>query len=492
MPKPNKPTKEIIDIFSGCLQNNDDLEWRLTNAKYRISDVYIRKKSDTQERWLRLQLKYSDKTNYHINSRTENFLVVCFTTTNDIWVIPKDECQNINNIKISQKENTKYVPYKTVKSDLVSKIKTYLDNTNIEPINIYEKYESEHALDFNVISNIISNDGCELLTTESHYIRNGFTSRSKLSIKMSCGHKMDCSLSCFQRQIHHKCKPCINKKRKEPAYNNEFRVASGAYMESNAFTLIENILKNKFHVMKSHEGCLADMIIKPLDVTDNKWVGIQIKSKTKGKSNYAFSKVGKYPGLIVLCVSFPDEKLWMFDGDTLLSKTCLSIGFTNSKYKTNEVTKDQLPDALLAKYDGFKKSNIETLMMPLSNSTRLEHENRLYRESILGDLTFEYPRIDGTKYDVIINGYKVQDKCARERDNKYLYVRFQNNYIKGDNDYYWISLPDKSFYIIPENILFDKSKMKIKGYLRLEPSFDQFKYNSLQTPEELNKIKSLF
>lgn len=91
-------------------------------------------------------------------------------------------------------------------------------------------------------------------------------------------------------------------------------------------------------------------------------------------------------------------------------------------------------------------------------------------------MTFTYSEIDNRVFDVIINNtFKVQDKVITEfkkqkssgngfRDYLSYCVRLERNSTKisktsyklGDNDMYWLHLPDKSgAYIIPENILLE-------------------------------------
>jgi hypothetical protein len=194
--------------------------------------------------------------------------------------------------------------------------------------------------------------------------------------------------------------------------------------------------------------------------------------------------------MIVLCVSLPEYKMWIFEGDSLIGQKGLSIGISRSKYSNNEVQKEKLIDNLLKMYDNLNKKDIETLMIPISVKSKKEHENRLYRETLLNGCNFEYPIIDGTKYDIIINNYKVQDKCARKQRGSYFKVDF-GDYCKDDNAYYWINMPDKSFYIIPETILLNIHN-KIPKALYLSKVYDKYKYDPLNNPECLNIVKSLF
>lgn len=196
--------------------------------------------------------------------------------------------------------------------------------------------------------------------------------------------------------------------------------------------------------------------------------------------------------MLVVCVSFPEFKIWIFKGDDILGKRGISIGKHRSIYINNEFKKENVESKLLDFYQNCNKKSIEELMIPTSFSTKKEHKNRLTREKILHGLTFTYPIMDGAKYDAIINGYKVQDKCTRIRKCKYLFVDLDDDYVKDDNAFYWFNNPDESIYIIPESELLNKNDNTIKKSINLSAYYNQFKYGPVFTEETIQKITMLF
>jgi hypothetical protein len=81
-------------------------------------------------------------------------------------------------------------------------------------------------------------------------------------------------------------------------------------------------------------------------------------------------------------------------------------------------------------------------------------------------------------YDFKLNGLKVQEKIAcNHKPGVQVNLRKSNgnkkkkSYEKGDNDIYWIHLPNKEeFYVIPEDILMDNgfiSNKDIEGKMSL-------------------------
>jgi hypothetical protein len=282
------------------------------------------------------------------------------------------------------------------------------------------------------------------------------------------------------------------------AYDNINRLPSGTKLEADAFQLIVSLINEKFDIKKSHEGCHADMIIKPKYVSNNEWMGIQLKSRTNNgdQKQYSFNKIGKYQDMIVVCVSIPEYKIWIFKGNDLLEKRGISIGKSISKYDINEVKHENVSNVMFDFYQNssIKKFTDEQLMTPTNFNSRQEHKYRLRREQLLTNVTFTYPTIDGTKHDLVINKYKVQDKCSRtlKKGKSYLSVYLDYGYIKGDNDFYWINNPDESVYIIPESELLNKNDNTIKKSLYMSACYDQFKYGPEFTPEVIQKITMLF
>jgi hypothetical protein len=244
--------------------------------------------------------------------------------------------------------------------------------------------------------------------------------KSQLHMQMNCNHNMNVSFNAFKRRVHYSCVSCITKIVQSQAYDDSNRVASGSMMEACAFKFIKDTICDQFDVIKSHEGCRVDMIIKPKFVNDNKWIGIQIKSRSKQKAQYTFKNIGKYPNNIVLCVIVPEFKMWLFEGNTLLGQKGLTIGLLKSKYDVHEMSVLSIKEKLFEMYDKLEKNTSENMMIPVTILSQKEHSNRLCRESLLPNCVFEYPHIDGTKYDVVINDFKIQDKCATAKTSKTL------------------------------------------------------------------------
>jgi hypothetical protein len=94
----------------------------------------------------------------------------------------------------------------------------------------------------------------------------------------------------------------------------------------------------------------------------------------------------------------------------------------------------------------------------VSAAQQKERDYCLLREGSIPQLRFIQPLYEGMVYDFIVEGKRVQEKVAQTHRNAFSCLFHKHagrnksqNYIKGDNDYYWINLPDeKHFYVIPE------------------------------------------
>lgn len=343
---------------------------------------------------------------------------------------------------------------------------------------------------FEHICDIFSEKACKVLTEKKEYEENRGTTKTKLHVQMACGHNENISQNCFRKRVHHCCKQCMFEEMKKVSYDNVQQVATSSLLERQSFIYVEEVLKDVFLVSKTHEGCSADMIIKPKNATANEWIGIQLKAKNKTENNsYSFGKIGNYSDEIVLCISFPSKKMWVFKGLELQGKTGISIGVNRSKHSSHEVSKSDLTNYLHDSYMNQTKFTKETLNIPRTICSKIEHSNRLLREQIFQNtFDLQYPKIDGTKYDIIINGYKVQDKTSRGTSSpNCFYVKLY--YKKGDNDFYWV-FHENGFYILPEDIVLD-SNDKIRPAMTLNKNVEMY-YYELDDPLLLTKLQAVF
>jgi len=346
---------------------------------------------------------------------------------------------------------------------------------------------------YDKIKNNIISTGCQLITPIEYFNEADklLNAKSKLTIISKCGHENLIQYDNFKSKgcgIY--CKKCINKNRSE-----KLSGSIQSTLDYDSFIILKNLISNNFEIIKMCEGTLADVVIRPLFVNNDKWLPIQLKATGKpqktNSNNYYFSKINKYETMLVFCICIEDQRMWLFEGKFLKNLSRLRIGNTRSIYSSYEVTQEQLNIQLNKFYNTYNLLNFENANTPISNQCINEQKYRKLRESKIPYIKFEYPEQDGLCYDFIVNNLKVQEKIATYYYKRGIicpdtYVirisRHKGCYKKGDNNLYWFGIPNTElFYLIPEDILIEKgyientshksSIQKCKLSLTLYPSY---------------------
>lgn len=106
---------------------------------------------------------------------------------------------------------------------------------------------------------------------------------------------------------------CINCSREKTARTLKEKVKidrySGMNLEYKGYLFMKDALKDKFIVEKTHEGCLSDMIVKPIDEQEDRWLMIQLKTTTQPTYTlYSFFINNKdYSGCALVCICFSEH-----------------------------------------------------------------------------------------------------------------------------------------------------------------------------------------
>jgi len=126
----------------------------------------------------------------------------------------------------------------------------------------------------------------------------------------------------------------------------------------------------------------------------------------------------------------------------------------------------------LEKYNLINKYTQEDSLNPITVNQQKEYNYRKLREEKCTYLNIKYPDIEHTKTDCYINGYKIQEKVASICKKWYnIQLKMHNGkinkkmkykcYDKGDNDFYWVWIPNENdFYIFPEQMLIDNKSIQ--------------------------------
>ena len=328
------------------------------------------------------------------------------------------------------------------------------------------------------IINEFNTRNCKLLTTKDELDELLNKSKSynyKLNYIASCGHNNNVFYNVFKnRNTGIVCSNCKNKKIgedvKEKIKNNILTKTYKIELEYNYIKKIINILENNFEIKKAFDGCLTDIIFKPKNIIEDKFVGIQVKTTSVRNSTYSFHIDNLYENMLLLLYCYEDNKLWIIPENIIKNQKKISIGYKKSKYdiyNVNNDNNDNIINKLNTLYNITSKFNYDTLNKPINIYQQREQEYIKYREEKINFIFFESSNMEGTVYDFKIGNLKLQEKVAKKDNEKELY-RFSMckhnggkekniQYDIGDNDFYWLNCDNKkTFFVIPEKILIEK------------------------------------
>jgi hypothetical protein len=329
----------------------------------------------------------------------------------------------------------------------------------------------------NVYENIIeefNKRGCKLLNTKEEYndiIKSAYKSQYRLNYIASCGHTHIVFYNVFKsRGTGINCPSCVNKRigneRKEKINNNEVSLLCNIEQEFNFIKKMQNFLQDEFEIIKAFDGCLVDVILKPKNISDDKWIGIQVKTTKNKHLTYSFQLNNHYKDCLILLYCCEDESMWLIPENIIPKQKKLSIGFNKSKYNIYKIKKEDINNKLYELYNTTTKSEFDTLNRPINIYQQREQNYRKFRESKIDFLEFKYDDMEGTVYDFKIGNLKIQEKVSKiNNEKRCIFNICKNNkntrkymqYNIGDNDFYWLNCDNKKkFFVIPEKVLIDK------------------------------------
>ncbi len=324
---------------------------------------------------------------------------------------------------------------------------------------------------------------CKLLNTKEEFdIIKQESAHSGYKIKYiaSCGHEHNVFFNVFKNRgtgiICPNCKTIEHKnKKREQIINKEISPIQNTISEFKFICKFKELVKDNFDMIKAYDGCKVDLIYKPKYVTEDKWVGIQVKTNNTIHLTYSFNfqnNINGYRNCLILLYCHQDESLWIIPENIISNQTKISIGINKSRYNIYKVEKENIINKLNELYETTTTYSFQELDSPVSIYQQREKEFRKYRENIIKYINFEYENMEATVYDFKINGLKIQEKVITVRtdnNNLYLFSIVKNNknkqitnkshcqYEIGDNDFYWINCDNKQvFFVIPEKILIEK------------------------------------
>ena len=318
---------------------------------------------------------------------------------------------------------------------------------------------------------------CKLLNTQEEYIeivKSSKNSLYKLNYIASCSHEHIVFYNVFKtRGTGIICPTCKNKEiannKKIQIQNKEITKIYTSEQEDTFIKKITNLLYKDFEIIKAFDGCNVDLIFRPKHMTEDKWVGIQVKTTGTRHLTYSFHLHRIYENCLILFYCCEDESMWLLPENTILDQKKISIGYYKSKYNIYKTNKDTIFEKLNEYYQTTSKFSFEELDTPINIYQQREKEFRKFREEKIDFINFKYDNMEATVYDFKIGNLKIQEKVTKiSDDNKCTFQLCKNNgrkngkqnqkqYDTSDNDFYWLNCDNKkTFFVIPEKTLIDK------------------------------------
>jgi len=363
-------------------------------------------------------------------------------------------------------------------------------------VKLYDDYKNDFAA-----------KGCTMLDTTEDYETRIKSDKVKIfKIQYACGHILDkCYYHTFMsRGSNSTCRICT---KQEVSTLDTFNV------EAESIKYLVEIIGSEFDMVTCVESCKADIIIKPKDCKDDKWLPVQLKSTIKSVYNqYKFVIGCRYTDEVGIFICLNEKRQWIFEEIPDIPR--INIGTTKyNKYVDYEVETSAVNNRLMKLWNSKTTYMHEDINVASSELADIEQEYVKIREDSIKCLTFEKPERNQMVYDFKVNGKKVQEKTVASKKSKdiYSFKLTKSNGIKNkvrkfipyhieDNDVYWLNLRHTTmFYVIPSGALHERGYLQKddiigKNYLCINPNSDEwyneykFNYNDV----DVDRLVALF
>jgi hypothetical protein len=321
------------------------------------------------------------------------------------------------------------------------------------------------------MSSYFESKNCKLCYTKDEFNNYYVNNRQKLNYIASCGHENNVSWKNFQTLNQGiNCPKCVNVNTGNKL--KEFRVGdnkNSCLQELKCINYFKNLVTDNFTVIKTFDGCKADIAIRKKNEELELWLGIQVKTtnkKTERDQYYFRLNNNKYEDCLLLCICEQDKKMWLIPYQEVNGLKTIGVA-QKSKYNKYEVTSENLIEKLDHYYDSIIKFDFDTLNTPTNKSQQQELHYRKIRESTINFIEFKNNEVEGLVYDFKIGEKKVQEKVGsivHNNPNSFSFnlIKYKcridgkcvnQSYEEGDNNLYWLHCKNGKFYLIPEEEL---------------------------------------
>jgi hypothetical protein len=201
---------------------------------------------------------------------------------------------------------------------------------------------------------------CIVTMTKEEFIENYKNNNCKIKYNASCGHENNVSYKNFttlNQGIN--CPKCVNANTslKLKEFHSNDNKLSSSHQEFICITYFRELIGEYFTIIKSFDGCKADITIKKFEEIEDLWLGVQVKTtnkKTEREQYYFRLNNGEYDNCLLLCVCDEDKKMWLIPYEEVKGLKTIGIA-QKSKYNKYEVNKENLIEKLTNYYNSLNK-----------------------------------------------------------------------------------------------------------------------------------------
>jgi hypothetical protein len=426
-------------------------------------------------------------------------------------IFAKNNCILVSETYINQLGNLDYIA--SCGHEHVVGLKEFINGCGIKCRNC--------ALEIPTYQSIVkkfSDKKCSVITTKEEFTSNYKNNNRKIKYTAICGHENLVRYSNFVSLNQGlNCPKCVNKN--TGIKLKEFRTGenkNALLQEFNCIKYFTELIGEHFTIIKTFDGCKADIAVKKMDIIQDLWLGVQVKTtnkKTEREQYYFRLNDGKYDNCLLLCICEEDKKMWLIPYEDVTGIRTIGVA-QKSKYNKYEVNNETLIEKLGNYYETLNKFEFDALNIPTSKCQKQEQEYRKIRETKLNFIEFKNNVMEGFVYDFMIGSKKVQEKVGsicKNNHNSYCFTLTKydcringkcknKSYEEGDADIYWLNCKNGKFYVIPEIALLDNGyigKDCKKEHLYVSPTNQNtswcnkylLDYNNIDSDKLLELIK---
>lgn len=136
---------------------------------------------------------------------------------------------------------------------------------------------------YDYINDKLMSWNCQLLTSKEEFILANQGKKTKIKYIGSCGHESESMFHNMEdKHTHYSCKSCRDKFVSRKLTGTQPR---GGEVEYKGICELTALISERFEIIRTNEGCLADLALRKMESQEDLWLPVQIKVTQKKGNN---------------------------------------------------------------------------------------------------------------------------------------------------------------------------------------------------------------